>query len=591
MVDEPAAILAELPESEALGINDTKKIMKRCPHCGREYDNTMMFCLDDGQELLYGPASGDESQTAILHSTEPQGEAATRAQIHTTDQTAVLPSGVADVSRSKSFDKRLLLAPVVLAAIVLGGFLAYRYLAPTRQIESIAVMPFVNESGNPEVEYLSDGMTETLIRNLSNLADLDVKPRSAVFRYKGKDTDAATIAKELNVQAILIGHVVQRGEELTLNLELVDALKNRVIWSEQYNRNTSDVVSLQSVIARDVSTRLMAKLSGAEESKVTKTAAADPEAYQAYLKGRYYWNRRTSENLRKALAQFKIATDRDPNYALAFAGLADCYALLNEYSGVPLSDSAPQAKAFAERAIAIDGSLAEPHATLGTVNRQLWQWAEAEREYKRAIELNPNYATAYHWYAIMLLNVGRKDEALAMIQRAHELDPMSSIISATVTWVQLSLNNYQEGIENAIRLIELDPNFGIAYDNLGLAYMKAGRTAEAIASFEKASQLTNRWGFVLGNLGYAYAATGKQTEALAIISELEEKYTRNETNGYSVATVYAGLGDKVKVFEWLEKDYQKRDGSLADITVSVPLEPLHDDPRFKYLLRRMNLPE
>ena len=334
-------------------------------------------------------------------------------------------------------------------------------------------MPFVNESGNADVEYLSDGMTETLIKSLSQLPNLNVKPRSAVFRYKGKDTDLQTIAKELNVQAILNGRVAQRGDQLTLSLELVDVQKNSVIWTEQYERKQSDLVSLQSEIARDVSTKLKAKLSGAEETKVTKAATADPEAYQAYLKGRYYWNRRTAENLKKAIEQFKSATDRDPNYALAFVGLADCYAVLTEYAGTPTSETLPQAKAYAERALSIDGQLAEPHATLGIVNEYSWQWAEAEKEFKRAIELNPNYPTAYHWYSILLKAVGRNDEAAAMIKRAQELDPLSSIIGVNVSRMYQLQNNHDASIENSLKIIELDPNFGPAYEYLGLSYAEA----------------------------------------------------------------------------------------------------------------------
>ena len=564
--------------------------MKRCPECRKDYvDDSLLYCLDDGTPLVQGVVG--EPQTAILHSTEPQGEAATRAQIFTTDQTAVLPSGIADVQTSRAFDKRLLLAPIALTVIVLGGFFGYRYFTQAKQIESIAVMPFVNESGNTDFEFLSDGMTETLIKSLSQVPNLAVKSRSTVFYYKGKETTPKKIGEELGVQAVLLGRVGGRGDDLKLSLELVNTQTEDVIWTEHYDRKQSQLVSLQSEIAKDVSAKLKSKLSGADEAKVTKAVTTNPEAYQAYLKGRYFWNRRTGENLKKAIEQFKIATDRDPNYALAFAGLADCHALLSEYSGVPLTVTTPQAKKFAERAIALDGSLAEPHATLGTVNRQLWQWVEAEREFKQAIELNPNYATAYHWYSIMLLGLGRKDEALAMIQRAHELDPMSSIITATLTWVHLAQNNYQESIDNAHRLIELDPNFGIAHDNLGLAYLKTGRNAEALAEFEKAAQLTDRWSAVLGNLGYVYAATGKRTEALAVVKELEEKFARNESNGFSVASVYAGLSDKDKVFEWLDKDFQNRDGSLAEITASVPLEGLRDDPRFKDLLKRMGLPE
>src|SRR3990172_4942543 len=248
----------------------------------------------------------------------------------------------------------------------------------TRQINSIAVMPFVNESGNADVEYLSDGMTETLIKSLSQLPNLAVKSRSTVFYYKGKETSPKKIGEELGVQAVLLVRVVQRGDDLKLNLELVNTQTQEVIWSEQYNRKQSDLVSLQSEIAKDVSAKLKIKLSGVEEAKVTKTSTANPEAYQAYLKGRYYWNRRTAENLKKAIEQFKSATDRDPNYALAYTGLADCYIVLPDYAGTPMSEALPHAKAYAERAIAIDDQLAEPHASLGSVNRQSWQWTESE---------------------------------------------------------------------------------------------------------------------------------------------------------------------------------------------------------------------
>ncbi|MEO6334838.1 MAG: hypothetical protein ABIO91_07620, partial [Pyrinomonadaceae bacterium] len=354
--------------------------MKRCPECRRDYyDDSLSFCLDDGVALLEGPSSIDEPATAILHSTSAPIEAATQAQIHMTGQTAVLPTGTNEVEVRKAlgFDKRLLSVPLLLAIAVLAVFVGYRYFASanSKEIKSIAVMPFANDSGNADVEYLSDGMTETLIKSLSGLPGLDVKPRSAVFRYKGKDTDLQLIATELNVQAILNGRIAQRGDQLSLTLELVDVQKNSVIWTEQYQRKQSDIVSLQSEIAKDVSTKLLAKLSGADETKVTKAAAADPEAYQAYLKGRYYWNRRTTLNIKKAIEQFKLATDRDPNYALAFVGLADCYAVLNEYAGTPTSEAVPLARTYAERALALEPQLAEPHATLAFVNEHSWQWS------------------------------------------------------------------------------------------------------------------------------------------------------------------------------------------------------------------------
>jgi len=551
----------------------------------------MMFCLDDGAELLYGPASMDGPATAILHSTAAPGEAPTRAQIQMTDQTAVLPTGTGDAAtKPRGFDKRLLLAPLALSVIVLGGFFGFGYITPAERFESFAWLAVVNEGGNADVEYLSDGMTETLIRSLSQLANLQVKPRSSVFRYKGKETDAKTIGKELSVQAILNGRVIQRGDQLTLNLELIDVQKDVVLWSEQYNRKQTDLVSLQSEIAKDVSAKLKLKLSGADEAKVTKTATANPEAYQAYLKGRYYWNRRTGENLKKAIEQFKAATDRDPNYALAYVGLADCYILLNQYAGTPLSETVPQAKVYAERAIAIGDQLAEPHASLGVIYEQSWQWAEAEREFKRAIELSPNYATGFHWYSTFRRNTGRTNEAAPLIMRAHEIDPLSSVIYCEVAVIYLIQNNHQAAIETCLKVIELDPTFSNAYLYLALAYLKQGRNTEAISNLDKAVELSSRSGETLRYLGYAYSVTGKPSQANAILKELEEKYAKKEANGRDVAGVYAGLGDEDKAFEWLEKDFQSKE-ELAPIRWQIPYESLRDDPRYAGLLKRMGLLE
>jgi TolB-like protein/Tfp pilus assembly protein PilF len=581
--------------------------MKRCPQCNRvESDNTLVFCRVDGAALITTSGSFEaDSPTTRLNSGSVINESQTRVLPQTaTDAVFVNPTTVlpgephvtAALGTTGKLKKLRWIVPVVTLAILLITILvactAYLYFnrAKSGAIQSIAVMPFVNESGNTDVEYLSDGMTETLIKSLANLPNLNVKPRSSVFRYKGKDTDLQTIAKDLNVQAILNGRVAQRGDQLALSLELVDVKKDSVIWTEQYQRKTSDLVSLQSEIARDVSNKLKSKLSGEEETKVTKTATANPEAYQAYLKGRYYWNRRTSENIRKAIEQFKAATDRDPNYALAFVGLADCYVVLNEYAGIPTSETIPQAKAYAERALSLDSELAEPHATLGWVNESLWRWTEAEKEFKRAIEVNPNYPTAYHWYSIFLRNVGRFDESAAMIARAHELDPLSSVISVNVSRVDQVRNNHAASIENSLKIIELDPNFGQAYQYLALSYLKQGRNEEAVTAAEKAVELTKRSAITLGDMGYVYAATGKQNQAHAAIKELEDKYARHEAVGQDIAAVYAGLGEKDKVFEWLEKDFQVQNDRLAEIRWELQFETLRDDPRFQDLLRKMGAP-
>ncbi|MEP7212018.1 MAG: tetratricopeptide repeat protein [Acidobacteriota bacterium] len=569
--------------------------MKRCPECRRDYyDATLLYCLDDGSRLVDGPTSSDEPATAFLHSTASANEADMRAQVHSTDQTAVLHAGSGDISQpAPRRDRRMWAIPIVVAIVLLGGLFGYRYLntAAGEQISSIAVMPFSYDSGNADIEYISDGMTETLIKSLSGLPGLDVKPRSSVFRYKGKDTDLQTIGKELNVQAVLNGRVAQRADQLTLSLELVDVQKNSVIWTEQYKRKQSDIVSLQSEIARDVSSKLKSKLSGMEEAKVTTAATTDPDAYQAYLKGRYYWNRRTADNIKKAIEQFKAATERDPNYALAYVGLGDCYAVLGEYAGTPTSEIAPRSREFAERAISLDDRLAEPHATLGNVHEQLWEWDDAEREYKKAIELNPNYATAYHWYSIFLKVTGRFDEAAVAIKRAKELDPLSNVISINITRLYQLQNNHDAAIENTLKIIELDPGFSPAYEYIGLSYLAKGQNADAIAALEKGVETSNRASVALCDLGYGYAVTGKRAEAEAIIKELEEKYEKKQGTGRYIAGVYAGLGDKDRAFEWLEKDFQARNGELGNIKWAMPYDSLRGDPRFKNLMKRMKLPE
>jgi len=344
--------------------------MKRCPECRRDYyDDTLLYCLDDGNALLEGPASGsgasDEPATAILHSTAAPGEAPTRAQIHTTEQTAVLPSVVIEIPKAKGLDKRLILVSLALAVIVLGGFFGYKYFSPAKQINSIAVMPFVNESGNADVEYLSDGMTETLISSLSNIPNLSVKARSTVFYYKGKETSAKKIGEELKVQAVLFGRVSQRGDDLKLSLELVNTETQDVIWSEQYNRKQSDLVSLQSEIAKTVSDKLRLKLTATEQERVSKTNTTSSEAQQLYLKGRFHWNKRTTEDFQKAREYFQQAIAADPKYALAYAGLSDTLALMPYYGAFRPSEYMQLAKQAARKAFELDPKPPEARSAAG----------------------------------------------------------------------------------------------------------------------------------------------------------------------------------------------------------------------------------
>ena len=555
----------------------------------------MMFCLDDGAELLYGPASMDEPATAILYETTPPGEAATRAQIHMTDHPAILPTGAGDVvPNPRGFDKRLLVVPVLLTIIVLSAYFGYRYFAGTnsKQINSIAVMPFVNDSGNPDGEYLSDGMTETLINSLSQIPNLSVKARSSVFRYKGKEIDPKKVASELGVQAILTGHVVQRGDQLTLSVELIDAPTENTIWGNKYERKASDLVALQSEVARDVSGKLKSKLSSADTAKVTKTYTANPEAYQLYLKGRFNWNRRTTESLKQAADFFKQAIEKDPNYALAYSGLAETYALFSAYSvGLP-KDSMPQAKAAAQRALELDDSLAAPHATLGAYLIQYeWDRVGGEKEYRRAIEMDPNYATARQWFASdVLASTKRFDEALMELRRAEELDPLSPIIGTNLGDTLVYARRYDEAIAQYKRVLSIDPNFAYAHQELGWVYGIKGMYPEAIAETRKCFEL-NHDPQAQGYLGLWVARSGGHDEAMKLLDQFKQESKERYVPGHSFAVIYIGLKDKQEALNWLEKDVSDRSPTTVTYGISAEFDELRSEPRFRKLLKRLNLPE
>ncbi|MEQ1643391.1 MAG: tetratricopeptide repeat protein, partial [Pyrinomonadaceae bacterium] len=558
--------------------------MKRCPECGRNYnDDSMSFCLDDGSELLFGPASGsepgaiatgfpsDEPQTAILHSTAAPGEAPTRAQIHTTEQTAILLSGaeaepresLGGLSEKQSFSSNRAAKPLIVAAVavavLVGGFFGYKYLSPTKQIQSIAVMPFVNDSGNPDTEFLSDGMTETLINSLSQIPNLSVKARSSVFRYKGKEIDPKKVASELGVQAILTGRVVQRGDQLALSVELIDGLTENTIWGNKYERKGSDLVALQSEVARDVSSKLKSKLSGADAAKVEKTYTANPEAYQLYLKGRFAWNRRTIGSLKQAAEFFKQAIEKDPNYALAHAGLAETYVLFSQYHVASSKDSMPQAKAAALRALELDDSLAAPHVALQSYfTFYEFDRVAGEKEIRRAIELDPNYATAYHWLGgDVLYPTKRFDEAIAAMKRAEELDPLSPIIGTNLGDVLLYAGRYDEAIVQYQRVLSLDPNFGNAFSGLGLAHWQKGMKPEAIAAVRKYIELSGS-SIGKGDLGFFLARSGQRDEAVKLLAELKQASSQRYVPGTAVALIHVGLGEKEEALDWLEKDIDDR---------------------------------
>jgi TolB-like protein/Flp pilus assembly protein TadD len=483
------------------------------------------------------------------------------------------------------------LAAVLLAAIGLGyWFYAYRSASTdTKQIESIAVLPFQNASGNADTEYLSDGISETLINSLTELQQLKVIARSTAFRYKGKEVDPQAVGRELNVRAVLMGRVRQAGDKLNVQVDLVDASTGAQLWGAEYERAVSDVLAVKQAIAREVTERLRLRLSGEEQQRLVRRDTTNAESFQFYLRGRYYWNKRTADGLKKAIEQFQQAIDRDPSYALGYVGLADCYLVLEPYAGIPASEILPKARAAADRALQLDGALAEAHTSSAMVYQSQWRWAEADQEYKRAINLNPNYPTAHHWYSAYHISKREFDDALREIKRAQDLDPLSPVISNQVAWVYLLKNDLDSAIEQCQRIIELDPNNPGAHKLLGSAYLKQRRYEEVIAELQKAVELSGRASIDLSQLGYGYAVAGRRAEAVRILKELEEKYARREALAQQVAQMYAGLGDKEQAFAWLEKGFEQRGGLLQLITTEIGFDGLRNDPRYAELVRRMGL--
>ncbi|MFN2511460.1 MAG: protein kinase [Pyrinomonadaceae bacterium] len=487
---------------------------------------------------------------------------------------------------------KLTAAIIGLVVLVAGASMLALYLRSRTSdatIKSIAVMPFVNEGGKAELEYLSDGMTDTLISSLSQLPNLSVKARSSVFRYKGKETNPQTIGKELNVQAILNGRIAQRGGQLTLTLELVDAQTENVIWSEQYNRQQADLVSLQSEIARNVSTKLRSKLSGAEQQKVAKTYTANPEAYELYLKGLYQWNKRTAEALKTSIDYFSQAIEKDPSYAQAYAGMALSYVLLPQYSAGKPVESMTKANAAARKALELDDALAEAHTALGLISFTYdWNMPEADRHFERAIELNPNYATARQWYGGELGATGRFDQAIVEGKRAIELDPLSLIANVELAATYGYARKNDRAIAQLHKIIEMDPNWYLAHMVLCQTYSYEGQLAEAIAECEKARGL-NDDPAVLAYLSRAYALSGNSAEAMKIVAQLHELARQRYVPAYGFAFPYAALGDKDQAFHWLERSLQDRAWEITYLKVDPAMDSLRSDPRFNDLVKRVGL--
>jgi eukaryotic-like serine/threonine-protein kinase len=526
-------------------------------------------------------SDGDITNTAAPPSRSDTG--ATESQNTSPSIAEFIVSGI------KAHQLPLIIALLVLVAAGIGAGLFLHGRNSEVAIDSIAVLPFQNVTGDQNTEYLSDGISETLINSLTELHQLKVIARTTTFRYKGRDIDPLQLGRDLSVRSVLTGSVRQAGENLAVQVDLVDATTGTQLWGKQYEGKASELLSIKQAIAREVSDTLRLRLSGDEQKQLTKRDSTSGESFQFYLKGRYYWNKRTPDALKKAIEEFQEAVDRDPSFALGYVGLADTYISQEHYSGLGSREMLPKAREAVDRALAIDNSLAEAHTTSASIYQHEWRWAETEAELKRAISLNPNYATAHHFYGYYLYIKRQFDDAASEISRAHELDPLSPVISENVSMVQLLRGDLDGAIEQGEKTIALDPKFPDAHYVLAFAYLKRGRTQDATAEFQKAVELSNRAATYLGDLGYCFALTGRRAEALAIAKELEEKFSHDESSGLFVAGVYTGLGDKVKAFAWLNKDIQQRSGQLPTVTWRPLFESIRSDPRYTEIVRAMGL--
>ena len=498
--------------------------------------------------------------------------------------------GLAHFKRAIAGHRWITVGSVITLALIVTA--AAYFARPSDKIDSIAVLPFVNVGNNAETEYLSDGISESLIDSLSQLPNVKkVIPLNSVLRYKENQMDAQAVGRELDVRAVLTGRLIQHGDDLLIIAELVDAKDNKRLWGGQYNRKAADLLSLQGEIAREISEKLRLQLTGEQKERLTKPHTESAEAYQLYLQGRYYWHKFTDEALIKSGEYFQRAIEKDPNYALAYAGLSDSYAAMAFFGQMPPKEAWRKSEEAAVKALAIDDALGEAHFALAVVKAWYdWNWPGAEREFKRAIDLNPEFAGAesHALYAEILDATGRFDEAVAEAKRSQEVDPLSTHYRADVRHILYHARRYDEAVEEYKKGLEKNPNSIDAYIGLGEVYVKQGRYEEALAEVLKARPLVKS-PRQLARIGSVYAAAGKRDEAIKILEEVKALAGERYDLGVHIAAIYAALGNKDQAFAWLDNAYEAHAFVLIELKVDPKFDTLRADPRFADLLGRMRL--
>lgn len=477
--------------------------------------------------------------------------------------------------------------PVVIVAV---GVLAWFLLqGKSDALDSLAVLPFENAGNDPGMEYLSDGMTESIINSLTKIQGIRVIPRSTVFRFKGKDIDPQEVGSKLNVRAILTGRVVQRDDNFNLQLDLIDVNNQSQIYGNQYRFKAADILSMQERVVSDLVVQLGTDLTKEKEKAISKRQTDNVEAYKLYLQGRYHWQKRKAEEIQKSIALFNQALALDASYALAYVGLADSYALLEQYAGMPGKEVYPKAVAAASRALEIDNSLAEAHTTLAFAHCVSWNWEKSEQGFKYSLSLNPNYPTTYHWYSILLHTLGRHEEAFTTIKQAQELDPLSPVIGINVAIAHYMKGEYEKALQVIDAVLLNDSSFSPALYRKSQSYVKIGRVQEGYAASLKGVQASGRSAEAVSFLAYCAGLLGRKDEARNMAKELEQRFASGTCPGYYIARVYAGLQDDRNIFKWLNADFDNHSGTLIWLTQDREWDPYRSDSRFVDILEKIGL--
>jgi len=577
---QPLQVLVLLVEHARQTV--TREEIQRClwgDNTFVDFERGINFCINQIRATL-----GDDAEKPKYVETIPRRGYRFIADV-STDTAATAPA--VEARQRARYPAVLTLSGVVLAGFLAVGIWSVALRDRGEAIDSLAVLPFANASADPNTDYLSDGLTESLINNLAQLSNLRVVSRNSAFRYKGKDVDPKTVGRDLGVRAVLTGRIVQHGDDLSISSDLVDTQRDRELWGEHYSRKISDIASLQEEIATEISAKLRLRLTGEEKKRLKKGSAESSEAYQLYLKGRYFWNKRTPLDVQKATEYFQQAIEKDPTYALAYAGLADCHVVTLTW------DEIPRAKAAATKALELDDTLAEAHASLAFALMRRYEWPAALKEFRRSFELNPNYPTAHQWYAQYLSAMGHLDEALIEAKQAERLDPLSPIIGwnvgQTLTWER----QYDQAVEQFRRVFELDSSLIVAHVGMTEALNLQGdnedaldewaRTAAMISPAEDKAQIKAD----IAEIRRAQRSSGSKGYWQAV---LRIYLPRSDTDPYMLAIAYTALGDKRKAFEMLEKMHESQDYQILFLKVDPFFDSLHSDLRFADLLQRMGLP-